>query len=372
MSNSNLVSYKRLSPNYSKRTKKITTITPHIIAGNISLQSLGNIFAPRSRNASSNYGIDNLGRVGMYVEEHNRAWTSGSASNDHKAITIEVANSAMGGNWPVSERALEGLVKLSVDICRRNGISKLEYTKTPSGTITRHNMFQSTVCPGKYLQSKLPYLEKEVNRRLQGKPPIKIEGAYKKNYYNINSANDKEGVRKLQRDLERLGYSVGRFGADGIFGKGTKKAVEEFQSKNKLVVDGSAGPATLRKLKNNPISKNSTKPIITNKIKVDGYWGKETTRALQKYLGTTEDGYLSGQYPNGVTRQISSATFNNRRGSTTVKKLQKRIGVRVDGYLGVQTIRALQKYLGTPIDGHISRPSLVVKKMQKQLNNNNF
>ena len=173
MSNSKLVSYTRISPNRTVgRRNKITTITPHIIAGNISLQALGNIFAPRSRNASSNYGIDNAGRIGMYVEEKDRAWTSSSAANDHKAITIEVANSAIGGNWPVSNAALEALIELSVDICKRNGIKQLRYTRTPSGSITRHNIFANTLCPGPYLQGKLPYLEAEVNRRLNGAKPI--------------------------------------------------------------------------------------------------------------------------------------------------------------------------------------------------------
>ncbi len=47
-------------------------------------------------------------------------------------------------------------------------------------------------------------------------------------------------VKKLQ---EGLGI-----GADGIFGNGTKKAVEEFQAANGLTVDGMAGPATLAKM----------------------------------------------------------------------------------------------------------------------------
>ncbi len=104
--------------------------------------------------------------MGMYVEEKNRAWTSSSAANDNQAITIEVANDQIGGDWHVSDKALNKLIDLCVDICQRNGIEKLNYTGDATGNLTRHNMFASTSCPGPYLQSKFPYITEEVNKRL--------------------------------------------------------------------------------------------------------------------------------------------------------------------------------------------------------------
>ena len=68
--NSSLVSYTKLSPNHSgQRTHSIDRITPHCVVGQCSVETLGNIFLPTSRQASSNYGIGVDGRVGMYVEE---------------------------------------------------------------------------------------------------------------------------------------------------------------------------------------------------------------------------------------------------------------------------------------------------------------
>lgn len=167
MSNSRLVDYVKLSPNSSNpRNKKIAKITIHHVAGNLTVEQIGNIFAPASRRASSNYGIDSNGRVGMYVEEKNRAWTSGNADNDHQAITIEVANSQNKNPWPVSDKALSKLIELCVDICKRNDIARLNYTGDATGNLTRHNMFQATACPGPYLQGKLPYVAAEVNKRL--------------------------------------------------------------------------------------------------------------------------------------------------------------------------------------------------------------
>lgn len=169
MSNSPLVNYTRISPNSNNpRKDKIRKITIHHMAGNLSVETCGNIFAASSRGASSNYGIGSDGRVGMYVEEKNRSWCSSSPSNDHQAITIEVANDGGAPNWHVSDTALNKLIELCVDICKRNGIAQLNYTGDSSGNLTRHNMFKATTCPGPYLQSKFPYIASEVNKRLNG------------------------------------------------------------------------------------------------------------------------------------------------------------------------------------------------------------
>lgn len=91
--NSSLVSYTKLSPNHSgQRTHSIDRITPHCVVGQCSVETLGNIFLPTSRQASSNYGIGVDGRVGMYVEEKNRSWCSSSNANDQRAVTIECAS----------------------------------------------------------------------------------------------------------------------------------------------------------------------------------------------------------------------------------------------------------------------------------------
>ncbi len=167
MSNSKLVNYTRISPNSSNpRNDKIKKITIHHMAGDLSVETCGNVFAPKSRRASSNYGVDSNGRVGMYVEEKNRSWCSSSASNDNQAITIEVANNSGAPNWTVSDKALAKTIELCVDICKRNGIGKLNYTGDTSGNLTMHCWFAATACPGPYLKSKFKYIADEVNKRL--------------------------------------------------------------------------------------------------------------------------------------------------------------------------------------------------------------
>lgn len=164
--NSKLVSYTKLSPNYNKRPGKITKITIHHMAGNLSVETCGNVFANSGRKASSNYGIGTDGRIAMYVEEKNRAWTSSNKANDDVAVTIEVANDGGAPNWHVSDKALAALIDLCVDICKRNNIKELNYTGSASGNLTKHEYFANTVCPGPYLGGKFDYIAQEVNKRL--------------------------------------------------------------------------------------------------------------------------------------------------------------------------------------------------------------
>lgn len=114
-------------------------------------------------------------------------------------------------------------------------------------------------------------------------------------------------------------------------------------------------------------------PIENTKLlKLDGSWGWEVNKALQRAFGTPVDGIISGQYNNATTRSIYGVQYG-RSGSLVIKALQRKIGVKADGYIGPDTVRALQRYLGTPVDGVISRPrSLVVERMQRRLNDGTF
>lgn len=136
------------------------------MAGNLSVEACANEFQNTSRQASSNYGVGTDGRIGLYVEESRRAWTSSNRDNDNIAVTIEVANDSRDPDWHVSDKALESTIALCADICKRNGIPELNYTGDKSGNLTLHRFFASTLCPGPYLESKIPYIVSEVNKRI--------------------------------------------------------------------------------------------------------------------------------------------------------------------------------------------------------------
>jgi hypothetical protein len=169
MSNSSLVNMTMLSPNHSgHRNQPITKIAIHHTAGSISAATIGQIFRPTSRQASCNYGIGNDNKIVLCVDETNRSWCTSSSWCDNRAVTIEVANSANGGNWPVSDRTLATLIDLVTDICRRNGIINCTYTGGKEGVLQKHEWYAATNCPGPYLGSKFPYIAAEVNKRLAG------------------------------------------------------------------------------------------------------------------------------------------------------------------------------------------------------------
>lgn len=182
MSNSSLVVYKKLSPNHSgKRTHHIDRITPHCVVGQCTAEGLGDWFARSSTQASSNYGIDKDGRVGLYVDEGNRSWCSSSNANDQRAVTIECASDT---SEPYAFRAVvyNRLVDLCEDICRRNGKTKLiwfgDKTKTlnysPKSNemiLTVHRWFANKSCPGNWMYARMGNLADAVTKRLQGSKP---------------------------------------------------------------------------------------------------------------------------------------------------------------------------------------------------------
>lgn len=166
MSNSSLVDYVKISPNKDIMTNKvIKKITIHHMAGNLSVETCGNVFQKKG-GVSTNYGIGTDGRVGLYVDEKDRSFASANRDNDAQAVTMEVANDVIGGNWHVSDKALAKTIELCADICKRNGIEKLIWTGDKTGNLTVHRFFIATACPGEYLMSKMQYIADEVNKLL--------------------------------------------------------------------------------------------------------------------------------------------------------------------------------------------------------------
>ena len=177
--NSSLVAYTKLSPNHSgQRTHKIDRISPHCVVGQCSAEGLGDWFYKSSTQASSNYGVDKNGRVGMYVEEKNRSWCTSSNANDQRAITIECA-SDMVEPYTMYEVVYAKLIDLCTDICKRNGKKKLLWfgdkdkslsyePKDDEMLITVHRWFANKSCPGNWLYARLGDLAEKVTVQLGG------------------------------------------------------------------------------------------------------------------------------------------------------------------------------------------------------------
>lgn len=169
MSNSALVSVRVPAhpSNYTKgRNTKITDITIHHMAGVLSAEQCGGIFARAGRNGSSHYGIGNGGEIGQYVNEEDTAWANSNWPSNCRSVTIETSNSATGGEWPVSDAAYNSLIKLVADIAKRNNLGAL----VAGQNLTWHSMFTATTCPGDYLRARVEDIAKKANEINSGGP----------------------------------------------------------------------------------------------------------------------------------------------------------------------------------------------------------
>ena len=216
MSNSSLVDYTLISPSKtSPRTHAIDTITIHCVVGQCTVESLGALFAKASRRGSSNYGIGKDGKIGMYVEEKDRSWCSSNAANDHRAITIEVASDTTHP-YAVTDAAYKSLIKLLVDICKRNNIKKLKWKADKSliGQVDKQNMtvhrwFANKACPGDYLYERHGQIAAEVNKQLGVKTPTSTSDVPSvTKYYRVQVGlyRNKQYADAMYRKVEAAGF----------------------------------------------------------------------------------------------------------------------------------------------------------------------
>ena len=116
------------------------------------------------------------GRVGLYVEEKNRSWCSSSNANDQRAITIECASDTTEP-YAFRDIVYQTLIKLCVDICKRNGKNRLLWLgdkdktmnyepKSGEMILTVHRWFANKSCPGNWMYARMGDLAKKVTAEL--------------------------------------------------------------------------------------------------------------------------------------------------------------------------------------------------------------
>lgn len=245
MSNSSLVSYTKLSPNHSgQRTHSIDRITPHCVVGQLSAESICGCFTSTSRQASCNYGIGTDGKIALCVEEKNRSWCSSSNANDQRAVTIECA-SDLKEPYAMNSKVYASLVNLCVDICKRNGKSKLLWLgdkdktlnyspKSNEMVLTVHRWFANKSCPGNWLYARLGDLATEVTKKLGG---------------SSDSSSTTTTTDTLYRVRKTWADSKSQLGAYKVLANAKKKADENpgysvFDENGKVVYSGKSTTTT--------------------------------------------------------------------------------------------------------------------------------
>lgn len=215
---SKLADYIRPSMNTSgKRNAPVTRITPHVVVGEFGALTVASWFNNPDREASANYIIGKDGEVVCNVDEDNRAWTSGSAYNDNRAITIECSSDKNNHN-ALNEKVYNKLVNLCVDICRRYGKTKAVYFPNKVSAenynlrdnemlFTKHNFYQNVACPDTWLENKYPEFISRVNAILDGTIKPKSDDETKLYRVQVGAFKSKENAIKLCNELKQKGYN---------------------------------------------------------------------------------------------------------------------------------------------------------------------
>lgn len=139
------------------------------------------------------------------------------------------------------------------------------------------------------------------------------------------------------------------------------------------LIRGYLGQATVPVKPQAPSKPSKPSKPASNKMKVDGSWGQATTKALQKILGTKQDGIVSNQ-PTINRKYLYSASSTSWQfkktgysaGSNMIRALQKLIGAKVDGWFGKNSVITLQRFLKVKADG--SMGPATVRALQKYIN----
>lgn len=302
--NSKLVSYTKLSPNHSgQRTHSIDRITPHCVVGQLSCESICGCFTSPSRQASCNYGIGKDGRISLCVEEKNRSWCSSSNANDQRAVTIECA-SDMSEPYAMNNAVYNSLVRLCIDICKRNGKKKLlwlgskdkslNYTpKSDEMVLTVHRWFANKSCPGNWLYSRLGELATKVTTELSGS----------------TSSDDKKPLAQIYRVRKSWSDAKSQIGAYKVLDNAKKKVdanagYKVFDASGNIVYPAAAKPTqtpaanTSYKIQIDIANLNIRKGPGTNYDKTGQFTGKGIFTIVQESKG--EGATLWGKLKSGA------------------------------------------------------------------------
>lgn len=214
--NSSLIDCRVKSPNHSGlRTKPIERITPHCVVGQLTAEGIGYCFDDPSVNASCNYGIGTEGRVCLVVDEKNRSWCSSSNDNDQRAVTIECACD-MEAPFAFNSKVYNKLIDLCVDICKRNGKTKLLWfgdknktlnykPKSDEMVLTVHRWFAAKECPGDWMYSRMDELANAVTAKLNKSNKVEDNVLYR---VQVGAYSQKKNAEAMVKKLKDAGFDA--------------------------------------------------------------------------------------------------------------------------------------------------------------------
>jgi hypothetical protein len=234
----------------SRNGKSINGVVIHHVAGTNGLNYVANA---NSRNSHPTYHIGNSGAVTGIVNPERRPFST-SGEPDPSAVSFEIDNESVGGDWPISSAALEALIDViifhaSISPRANRGFAKNIKNQVQSEFfIAWHQQYDSTACPGPYVISQLDYIVAECNKRasqavapvapvIPTPPPVSKKPTLVKWLKRGSTGSNVvylQGVLGLKRD--------------GQFGPVTEARVRQFQREQGIKVDGVVGWITWGRL----------------------------------------------------------------------------------------------------------------------------
>lgn len=234
--------------NITKRSSKIKYIVIHYTAGTGSARNNCIYFSNGNRNASAHYFIDNTS-IYEYADPRKYAtWHVGDGKGKYgitnqNSIGIEVV---VSGNKPFTTEEIARLAWLTNKLMKEHGVS--------ATNVVRHYDASRKQCPLYYVKNTAEWkkLHSVITGATDAVPATKSTsnstiGGGKTVNITLNvlqKGSQGSQVKTLQRLLSSLGYDIGSYGADGVFGNDTTNAVKKFQKAKKLTQDGVVGQNT--------------------------------------------------------------------------------------------------------------------------------
>lgn len=131
------------------------SVTFHHNAGRLSHEGVLNVW--KTRPASAQFNVDGKGTVAQFVKPNEYAWATGNTNGNQRSISIELANSSIGGQWPVATTTWMSGARLAGWL-----FAKVIGAQPTSANVLFHHHWKNTVCAGPYMNSVYSQLLAEV------------------------------------------------------------------------------------------------------------------------------------------------------------------------------------------------------------------
>jgi hypothetical protein len=151
----NLIDALSKTGHVTHKAYKKTSVTFHHNAGRLSHEGVLSVW--QKRPASAHFDVDGTGSVCQYVKVNEYAWAVGDMLGNQRTISIELANSATGGQWPVSPTTWKAGARLAGWL-----FAKVIGVRPSKSNVFYHHHWSSTACAGPYMDSVYNQLLAEV------------------------------------------------------------------------------------------------------------------------------------------------------------------------------------------------------------------